>query len=41
MTGSRAVTSPPGLGRQLASPSEFSIRSTGSLLATITRLWAS
>ena len=37
MTGSSAVTSPPGLGRQLAPPSGPSDRSTGSLLATTTK----
>jgi hypothetical protein len=35
-TGSSAVTSPPGLGRQPASPSGPSTRSTGSRLATTT-----
>jgi hypothetical protein len=37
MTGSRAVTSPPGLGRHTVSPSGPSTRSTGSRLATTTK----
>src|SRR5260370_1945200 len=36
MTGSSALTSPPGLGRSSASPSGPSVRSTGSRLATTT-----
>src|SRR5580658_895009 len=36
MTGSSALTSPPGLGRHSASPSGPSLRSTGSRLATTT-----
>src|SRR5580704_4979549 len=36
MTGSSALTSPPGLGRHSASPSGPSVRSTGSRLATTT-----
>ena len=37
MTGSSALTSPPGLGRHSASPSGPSVRSTGSRLATTTK----
>src|SRR5580704_16836330 len=36
MTGSSALTSPPGLGRHSVSPSGLSVRSTGSRLATTT-----
>src|ERR1700722_14780358 len=36
ITGSSALTSPPGLGRHSASPSGPSVRSTGSRLATTT-----
>src|SRR5579863_6432205 len=38
MTGSRALTSPPGLGRHSAAPSGPSVRSTGSRLDTTTNL---
>src|SRR5580658_4889151 len=37
MTGSSAVTRPPGLVRQLTAPSGSSTRSTGSRLATTTK----
>ncbi len=37
ITGSIAVTSPPGEGRQVDDPSGCSTRSTGSRFATITR----
>jgi hypothetical protein len=36
MTGAIALTSPPGLRRQAASPDGPTIRSTGSRLATTT-----
>src|ERR1700722_5118804 len=36
ITGSSALTSPPGLGRHSTSPSGPSVRSTGSRLATTT-----
>src|SRR5579872_4361056 len=39
MTGSSALTSPPGLGCQSVSPSGPSVRSTGSRLATTTNRW--
>jgi len=39
MTGSSALTRPPGLGRQSASPSGPSVRSTGNRLATTTNRW--
>src|ERR1700754_2523143 len=38
MTGARAVTSPPGLLRQVVAPSAADTRSTGSRLATTTKL---
>ena len=40
ITGSRAVTRPPGLARHSGWPSGPSVRSTGSRLAATTKLYS-
>ncbi|WP_241978069.1 hypothetical protein [Cryobacterium sp. TMS1-13-1] len=40
MSGSSAVTSPPGEVRQVAAPSSLSSKSTGSRLETTTSVYA-